>query len=235
MTPDSPVSGPIRLNFSQNNVELVSRVFGAQVLRCSFQPFRCSRRLYEMYLVVSPRSCMESSQREGTHRCADATGCRVGLRGRLGAVLRSFGYLTSGLRWGGRIGVKPSTPTIHTDSPHKKRLRRTRSSRDGRQRSVVKGMRKDGSSLSLEFGNVGNGGRGNLVLFFSHLLNSVCFLILGLVHNDLCFFLLGVGGLRVPFIVTTLRLLPKMEFRISAILDRPWPPVTMPVFSWAKP
>ena len=49
MTPDSPVSGPVRLNFSQNNVELVSRVFGTQVFRRSFQPFRCSGRLYEMY------------------------------------------------------------------------------------------------------------------------------------------------------------------------------------------
>jgi hypothetical protein len=45
MTPDSPVGRFIRLNFSQDNIKLVSRVFGTQVLRRSFQPFGCSRRL----------------------------------------------------------------------------------------------------------------------------------------------------------------------------------------------
>jgi hypothetical protein len=45
MTPDSPVGRFIGLNFSQDNIKLVSRVFGTQVLRRSFQPFGCSRRL----------------------------------------------------------------------------------------------------------------------------------------------------------------------------------------------
>jgi len=56
MTPDSPVGGLIRLDFSQNNIKLVSRVFGKQVLCRSFQPFGCSRRLYTMYPIVSPQS-----------------------------------------------------------------------------------------------------------------------------------------------------------------------------------
>ena len=91
-------------------------------------------------------------------------------------------------------------------------------------------MRGDGC-LSLEFGNVGNSSGDNFVLFFSHVLDRVCFLVLGLVHDDLWFFLLGANGLRAPFVVTAFRLLPKVEFRISAVLDRPWPSVAMPVLS----
>ena len=45
MTPDSPVGGFIRFDFSQDDIELVPRVFGTQVLRRSFQPLRCSGRL----------------------------------------------------------------------------------------------------------------------------------------------------------------------------------------------
>ena len=92
-------------------------------------------------------------------------------------------------------------------------------------------MWKDRGCLSLEFCNVGGGGRGNLVLFFSHVLNRIRFLVLGLVHDGLWFFLLGVDGLRVSFIVSTFCLLPKVELGVSAILDRPRPPMTMPVFS----
>ena len=98
---------------------------------------------------------------------------------------------------------------------------------------VIEGMRKGGSGLSFELCDVGGGGRGDLVLF-SHVLSRVCFLVLGFVHDGLWFFLLGGSGLRVPFIVTTFCLLPKVEIRISAVLDRPWSSVTMPVFPWTR-
>ena len=96
-------------------------------------------------------------------------------------------------------------------------------------------MREDRDRLSFQFGNVGSSSRNNLVLFFSRVLNRVCFLVLGFVHDDLRFLLLGANSLRVPFVVTTLCLLPKMELGIGAVLNRPWSPVTMPVFSYSKP
>ena len=92
-------------------------------------------------------------------------------------------------------------------------------------------MREDRGSLSLEFRNIGSGGRSNLVLFVSWVLRYVRFLILGFIHDDLWFFLLGASSLRVPFVVTTLRLLPKVELGIGTVLDRSWSSVTMPVFS----
>jgi hypothetical protein len=96
-------------------------------------------------------------------------------------------------------------------------------------------MREDRGSLSFEFRNVGSGGRSNLVLFVPHVLRRVCFLVLGFFHDGLWFFLLGANSFRVPFVVTTLCLLPKVELGIGAVLDRPWPSVTMPVFSLKKP
>jgi len=71
MTPDSPVSGLIRLNFSQDNIKLVSRVFGTQVVRRSFQPFGCSRRLCKTYMVINPVPYKTRSARRGIplHPC----------------------------------------------------------------------------------------------------------------------------------------------------------------------
>jgi len=97
MTPDPPVSGLIRLNFSQNDIKLVSRVLGTQVFRRSFQPFGCSRR-----------------------RHSRAAGSGVHLGGCLDSVFRSLRYLTSCLCRGGRVGIVPGTSPIHLDLFHKR-------------------------------------------------------------------------------------------------------------------
>ena len=64
MTPDSPVCGLVRLNFSQDDIKVVSRVFGTQVLRRPFQPFGRSRRLHKRCQVVSPRSHVATVRRD---------------------------------------------------------------------------------------------------------------------------------------------------------------------------
>ena len=68
MTPNSPVGGLIGLNFSQDNIKFVSRVFGTQVLRRSFQPLGCSRRLR----TTSVRGLYKQWVCEGRHTVAPA-------------------------------------------------------------------------------------------------------------------------------------------------------------------
>ena len=122
MTPDSPVGGLIRLNFSQDNIKFVSRVFGTQVLCSSFQPFGRSRRLCTAYPIVSPQFYIKMGLRGGTYRCARAARSGVGLGGRLDTILRSLRYLTGCLRWRGRVGIIPRTSPVHLDLFHKRRF-----------------------------------------------------------------------------------------------------------------
>ena len=80
MTPDSPVSGFIRLDFSQNDIKLVSGVFGTQVLRRSSQPLRRSGRLAGISAGCQPDEPYEVGQPEGNipwyPNCEGRTGSR---------------------------------------------------------------------------------------------------------------------------------------------------------------
>ena len=62
-------------------------------------------------------------------------------------------------------------------------------SKDSKQETkpVVKGMTEDKGHLGFQFSDIGSGSR-NLVLFL-HVLNRICFLILGFIHNGLRFLL----------------------------------------------
>ena len=95
MTPDSPVGGQIRFDFSQDDVKLVHRVFGTQFLRRMSQPLGCSGRLCRISPVRQPSEPCAVDQSQGNipsgPHCVGRRGARRTSRHRFQIVRVSHG------------------------------------------------------------------------------------------------------------------------------------------------